>query len=105
MINDEFLVESFERTGLSYQNFSEDLASAVTIIGKMAETKGVSKELQQLFLHLNKLSLSYYEFRKEYLKLAKESLSDADLRSTFESAIEDNYEYIAEAKSEIKRFS
>lgn len=105
MIKDEYLVESFERTSLNFQNFSEDMASAASIIGKMAEARGISGELQMLFIHLNKLSLSYFEFRKEYLKLAKESLSSDELKSMLETAIEDNYEAIADAKAEIKRFS
>lgn len=105
MINDNYLVESFERTSSNFQNFSGDLASAVTIIGKMAESKGITKELQSLFVYLNKLSLSYYEFRKEYLELAKESLSDPDLKSTLESAINDNEEAISDVNAELNRFS
>lgn len=105
MITDEYLVESFERTSSNFQNFSGDLASAATIIGKLAESKGVTKELQSLFVYLNKLSLSYYEFRKEYLELAKESLSDPDLKSTLVSAITDNDEAISDVNAELNRFS
>lgn len=105
MLNDESLVSSFERTVQNFQIFTQDLASASSVIGKIAEPKGVTKELQQLFLYLNKLSLSYYEFRKEYLEILQESVSDDDLKSAFESAIEDNDGGIADAKSEINRFS
>ena len=105
MLNDESLVESFERSSLNFQHFSEDLASAAATIGKMAEEKGVSKELRSLFIQLNKLSLSYYEFRKEYLELVKESLSDPELRSTFESIISENEGCISDANVEISRFN
>ncbi|MBS1918886.1 MAG: hypothetical protein JST17_01395 [Bacteroidetes bacterium] len=105
MLNDESLVSSFERTVQNFQIFSQDLASASSVIGKIAETKGVTKELQQLFLYLNKLSLSYYEFRKEYLEIMKESVSDNSLKSAFESAIEDTEGGISDANAEINRFS
>jgi hypothetical protein len=105
MIDDEYLVSSCERANENFQSFSQDLTSATSTIERVTQIKGSSRELQLLFVQLNKLWLSYLEFRKEYLDLVKEALTDPEIKSIVESAGEENAGYISETASRLKKFN
>ena len=104
MIDDEYLVSSCERTSEIFQTFSQDMTLATNTIGKAIQINGSSRELELLYIQLNKLLISQLKFRGEYLQVIIEATADPEVKSVLESAREENTDTISETLSRLEKF-
>ena len=105
MINIEELNLSCERSLHVSQIFFEDLGTAANTLGKLIEAQGPTEELKDLYIHINKLRLSYLGLRKEYLGLLREFPSDEEFTTLLDSMETENNEDISETRTLLDKFT
>ena len=80
------------------------MTSATNTIGRVIQIKGSSRELESIYVQLNKLLLSQLKFRGEYLQVIIEAIADPEVKAILESARDENTDTISETLSRLEKF-